>query len=520
MWKQHDNYMKQLQQLYNKTSKQTQNRLQEIFDTFNFTTDNIYNIADSKTKKRINTYIEQWREQGLLKNNNYFTSLANNIYRRIRVKNSEILELLIYSAYIEEQSKLEEPEKQIMYEDANYYYQEGIKEVDKKKKSSVIPMALFLALLDQPNYSGLNWNQYIEATMQYNAQQIYKQAILNIQQQKDLEIDSSEFQVIINRQNNQKLNINNDKISGATDLQMIGLNNLAKVEGIKSNANDNAQVEFWAVTDEHSTEMCQSMNMMRFYINKENKFDRYWGNSKKDIKLMPVRVKGLVPGINLPPIMYYWHWCRSTIRYVSPVEKQEKTSYNNTYPEFKKEKLYSSGERHYSKKEIKIIANKMYEVGNKYTDNKSKWSGNIIMSNRKVNAKLWNCNIEIESTTSPHAILHEQLHAHSISYYDVDTYKKYKRIEEASTELLTKEICKKENLVNITSAYDDWVECLTKINEKIKIENNTFEFARTLYKIPVTDRLDFLDNKIQNYLVGKSINEAIELNNLLGELYV
>ena len=81
MWKQHDNYMKQLQQLYNKTSKQTQNRLQGIFDTFNFTTDNIYNISDSKTKKRINTYIEQWKEQGLLKNNNYFTSLANNIYR-------------------------------------------------------------------------------------------------------------------------------------------------------------------------------------------------------------------------------------------------------------------------------------------------------------------------------------------------------------------------------------------------------------------------------------------------------
>lgn len=517
-WNYHDTKMQELKQLYNKTSKQTQNRLQEIFDTFNFTSENIYDIADNKTKKRINTYIEQWKEQKLL--TGYFGVLANNIYKRTRVKNSEILELLIYSAYIEEQNKLEEQEKQIMYEDANYYYEQGQQEVNKKKKPSILTMALFLALLDQPNYSGFNWKQYIEATIQYNAQQIYKQAILNMQQQKNLEIDSNEFQTIINRQNNQKLNINNDKISGAVDLQMIGLNNLAKVEGIKSNAEDDAQVEFWAVTDEHSTEMCQSMNMMRFYINKENKFDRYWGNSKKDIKLMPVNVKGLVPGINLPPIMYYWHWCRSTIRYVPTIEKQEKTSYNNTYPEFKKEKLYSSGERHYSKKEIKIIANKMYEVGNKYTDNKSKWSGNIIISNRKTNAKLWNCNIEIESITSPHAILHEQLHAHSISYYNVDTYKKYKRIEEASTELLTKEICKKENLVNITSAYDDWVECLTKINEKIKIENNTFEFAKTLYKIPVVDRLDFLDNKTQNYLVGKSINEAIELNNLLGELYV
>lgn len=293
MWKVHDNYMRHLKQLYNKTSKQTQNRLQEIFDTFNCTTESIYNIADNKTKKRINTYIEQWKEQKLL--TGYFGALANNIYRKTRVKNSEILELLIYSAYIEEQSKLEEKEKQIMYEDANYYYEEGQKEVNKKKKPSIIPMALFLALLDQPNYSGFNWEQYVEATMQYNAQQIYKQAILSMQQQKGLEIDSSEFQIIINKQNNQKLNINNDKISGAVDMQMIGLNNLAKVEGIKSNADDDAQVKFWAVTDEHSTEMCQSMNMMKFYINKENKFERYWGNSKKDIKLMPVSVKGLVP---------------------------------------------------------------------------------------------------------------------------------------------------------------------------------------------------------------------------------
>jgi hypothetical protein len=337
MWGQHDNYMKQLKQLYNKTSRQTQLRLQEIFDTFNFTLENIYNIADNKTKKRINTYIEQWKEQGLLKNNNYFTALANNIYKRTRVKNSEILELLIYSAYIEEQSKLEEQEKQIMYEDANYYYEQGQKEVNKKKKPSILTMALFLALLDQPNYSGFNWKQYIEATMQYNTQQLYKQVILNIQQQKDLEIDSSEFQTIINRQNNQKLNINNDKISGAVDLQMIGLNNLAKIEGIKEVAEDNSKVRFIAVEDDKTTLMCDSLNNQKFYINKENVFDRYYGETQKELTIQRIRCNGLVLGLNLPPIQHHFHYCRSTIMYLPPVEKQGKTEYNLDIPKISKD---------------------------------------------------------------------------------------------------------------------------------------------------------------------------------------
>ena len=321
MWEQHDNYMRHLKQLYNKTSKQTQNRLQEIFDTFNLTSENIYNIADNKTKKRINIYIESWKEQGLL--TGYFGMLANNIYKRTRVKNSEILELLIYSAYIEEQNKLEEQEKQIMYEDANYYYEHSQQEVNKKKKPSILTMALFLTLLDQPNYSGFNWKQYIEATMQYNTQQIYKQAILNMQQQKDLEIDSSEFQTIINRQNNQKLNINNDKISGAADLQMIGLNNLAKVEGIKEVTEDNSKVRFIAVEDDKTTLMCNSLNNQEFYINKENVFDRYYGENQKELKLQKIRCKGLVLGLNLPPIQHHFHFCRSTIVYNSNYKSKD-----------------------------------------------------------------------------------------------------------------------------------------------------------------------------------------------------
>lgn len=294
-WQHHDEKIKELKKLYDKVNKQTQNKLQELLDTFDFKYETLYNIADTKTKRRINNYIEQWKEEGLLKD--YFGVLAKNIYSRTRVKNSEILELLIYYSYIEEQSKLEQNELNIFKEDASYYYSEGRQEVlnaqHKKQKPSVIPDAIFLALMDMASYNGLTWKQYIEATIRYNEQQIYKQVIYDLQQEKELEINSSEYQRIINNQIRQKVNINGDKISGAVDLQMIGLNNQAKVEGIKSLDND-AKVRFIAVTDEHSTEMCQSMNNMEFYVDKENEFDRYWGETQKELRLMRVRIKGLV----------------------------------------------------------------------------------------------------------------------------------------------------------------------------------------------------------------------------------
>ena len=190
--------MKELKQLYLRTSKQTQNKLQEIIDTFKFDFNNLYNIADTKTKNRVNTYIEEWKDKGLL--TGYFGTLAKSIYGRTRVKNSEILELLIYGAYIEEQSKIQEQELNIMYDDANYYYQEGQQEVNntlpkkERKLINILKWALFLALLDEPNVKGYVFEQYIQATIQSNAQQIYRQMTIDLQQQKQPDITNDIYQ--------------------------------------------------------------------------------------------------------------------------------------------------------------------------------------------------------------------------------------------------------------------------------------------------------------------------------------
>lgn len=96
-----------------------------IFKTLKINSNNLYNIADTSTKNMINTYIEELQEKGFLEG--AFGLLAKDIYRRTRVKNSEILEIFIYGAYIEEQQKLDIYEKEILYNDMNYYYQERTK---------------------------------------------------------------------------------------------------------------------------------------------------------------------------------------------------------------------------------------------------------------------------------------------------------------------------------------------------------------------------------------------------------
>ena len=153
-------------------------------------------------------------------------------------------------------------------------------------------------------------------------------------QQKELKIDSSAYQNIINKQNNQRLNINGNKISGYMDLTMIGLNNLAKVEGIKSVAEDNAKVRFIGISDERQTQMCKSLDNQEFYIHDWNEFKRY---SKTNDSIVKCRCFGLVIGLNCPPIDDGFHSCRSYIMYLPPVEKQEKTEYNIDIPKIRKE---------------------------------------------------------------------------------------------------------------------------------------------------------------------------------------
>ena len=52
------------------------------------------------------------------------------------------------------------------------------------------------------------------------------------------------------------------------------------------------------------------------------------GETQKELTIQRIRCNGLVLGLNLPPIQHFFHYCRSTIMYLPPVEKRMENWYN------------------------------------------------------------------------------------------------------------------------------------------------------------------------------------------------
>ncbi len=65
-WQYHNNKMRELKKVYNRISKQTQNELQNIFDSYKIDFEHLYNIADNKTLSRVKIKIEEWKDKELL----------------------------------------------------------------------------------------------------------------------------------------------------------------------------------------------------------------------------------------------------------------------------------------------------------------------------------------------------------------------------------------------------------------------------------------------------------------------
>lgn len=156
-----------------------------------------------------------------------------------------------------------------------------------------------------------------------------------------------------------------------------------------------------------------------------------------------------------------------------------------------------------TKEQFETVANSIMSEIIAYTSNRSKWSGIInvqssLINDDAVGMKEWSCDISIVDTADDGVVWHEMLHSCSASYYDSLVYATHEYIEEASVEFLKQQICLEKNIKNI-AAYEEQVIVLQVINAAFGYGTD-IEFAIELYNIPLPERYQWLEDKVDKSL--------------------
>ena len=311
-WKDVDRRLNEFMKKYKSINLRTQDRLQEIFDGIKFTVEDVNKYISEDTRQKLERYVKEFKKQGIL--TGYFGYNVENIMSKSKIKNIDMLEILITGCYMLEMKLVNEIEMELFEQTTQQVYKEGIEEAKPKKRMNfILPDLLLATILSMPNSKGYIWQDYKEATAEYNASQIKRQILIDMQQGRVLDINNYEFQKIITSQNKRYINKKKDqeqedKFSGMLDDELATIVNQVLLQAYKDAGIE--KVLFVAVIDDKTTKMCSSLNGQIFSINGINKFKRY---SDEEGKKKKYKIKGLETGINLPPINDHFHWCRSTI---------------------------------------------------------------------------------------------------------------------------------------------------------------------------------------------------------------
>lgn len=310
-WKFTDMKLKEYLKLYNKVNKRTQDKLQDIFNSIDFEYLDLNKPISQSERKKLERIVVDWKKDKILAG--YFKYNVDNLLRKRNITYKDMLDILIWGAYKLERTELDEYENLLFNEVSQDLYNQGIKEINPiKKKKWSLTWEYIWSLLCLPNVKGASWINYIEALALTNAQEIQRQAIIQLQQNKKPDINDEVFKNIIRKQKNRYININGDKISGALESEIEEIGNKAILKAGEDVGEKDLKARFIAVIDGRTTKMCRGMNNMLFNVNDWNRFYRYSDEDKKDVYY---EVKGLQVGINLPPIINHFHYCRSTITY-------------------------------------------------------------------------------------------------------------------------------------------------------------------------------------------------------------
>lgn len=286
MWNYVDSELKKYYKKHKTNDKELEYRIQNVFN-MGFTYEDLFKYANKDVLKQFKTRIRLFKEK--YKQKDYVSYMVNKYQNRTLVKNNEVLRVMLMIEYAEVYMK--DYEEQIkMYDRISIGVTKAtIAEVEpkiprrKRRHPYVYEHIFLLHFLAMPNNLGVAWDEHVASIIDYNSDQCYKQAVIDLREDK-LKVHPDLIEKQTKREINYKPNRLGDKFFGQIDNELTYLVNQERVQifeyyGIK-------RVQFKALIDERTTEECREMNGKIFDIDK------------------------LVLGENLPPLHYN---CRSII---------------------------------------------------------------------------------------------------------------------------------------------------------------------------------------------------------------
>ena len=286
MWNYVDSELKKYYKKHKTNDKELEYRIQNVFN-MGFTYEDLFKYANKDILKQFKTRIRLFKEK--YKQKDYVSYMVNKYQNRTLVKNNEILRVMLMMEYAEVYMK--DYEEQIkMYDRISIGVTKAtIAEVEpkiprrKRRHPYVYEHIFLLHFLAMPNNLGVAWDEHVASIIDYNSDQTYKQAVIDLREDK-LKVHPDLIEKQSKREINYKSNRAKDKFFGQIDNELTYLVNQERVQifeyyGIK-------RVQFKALIDDRTTDICREMNGKIIDIN------------------------DLVLGENMPPLHYN---CRSIL---------------------------------------------------------------------------------------------------------------------------------------------------------------------------------------------------------------
>lgn len=196
MWNYIDNQLKKYYKQHKINDRELEYRIQNVFNIgFKFST--LYDYANNSLLRQFKTRLRIFKEN--YAKNDYISYMVNKYHNMTRIKNNEILRIMLMMEYAEVYQKNYENQLAMFDEISEYVVKITNEEVLKLSKSRfkrrfkrhpfVYEHVFLTHFLAMPNNLGITWDEHIASIVDYNSNQAYKQAVIDLRND-DLKVDT------------------------------------------------------------------------------------------------------------------------------------------------------------------------------------------------------------------------------------------------------------------------------------------------------------------------------------------